>query len=82
MTQNPYKQLAARLDALPNGFPATESGVELRLLAALLAPMDDALQNANAPLWQQGMVGLVLLLSLWLALNPGVITAVAATLSP
>ncbi|MCA9898540.1 MAG: hypothetical protein H6654_11910 [Ardenticatenaceae bacterium] len=54
----------------------------LRLLAALLAPMDDALQNANAPLWQQGMVGLVLLLSLWLALNPGVITAVAATLSP
>ncbi|MCA9970062.1 MAG: 4Fe-4S binding protein [Anaerolineales bacterium] len=43
MTQNPYKQLAARLDALPNGFPATASGVELRLLAALYAPEEAAL---------------------------------------
>ena len=28
-----YQKLAERLDAIPNGFPATESGVELRLLA-------------------------------------------------
>ena len=28
-----YRKLAQRLDAIPNGFPATESGVELRLLA-------------------------------------------------
>ncbi|MEZ4592591.1 MAG: proton-conducting transporter membrane subunit [Chloroflexota bacterium] len=63
------------------GLGLSAAGV-LRLLAALLAPADDALQNANAPLWQQGVVGLVLLLSLWLALNPGWITAVAATLSP
>ena len=27
-----YKRLAKRLDGLPNGFPATETGVELRLL--------------------------------------------------
>jgi len=30
-----YRQLAQRLDALPNGFPATESGIELDLLAQL-----------------------------------------------
>ena len=33
-----YKRLAERLDALPNGFPATEDGVELRLLAHLFTP--------------------------------------------
>jgi electron transport complex protein RnfB len=31
----PFKALATRLDALPNGFPATEDGVELKLLARL-----------------------------------------------
>ena len=30
-----YKKLAERLDALPNGFPPTSDGVELRLLARL-----------------------------------------------
>jgi electron transport complex protein RnfB len=33
-----YKRLAERLDALPNGFPPTEDGVELRLLASLFTP--------------------------------------------
>jgi electron transport complex protein RnfB len=33
-----YKQLAERLDALPNGFPATEDGIELELLAPLFSP--------------------------------------------
>ncbi len=33
-----YRDLAQRLDAIPNGFPATESGVELRLLAKIFAP--------------------------------------------
>ena len=33
-----YKQLAQRLDTIPNGFPATESGVELRMLAKLFTP--------------------------------------------
>lgn len=43
MDDSPYRQLAARLDALPNGFPPTEDGAELRLLAALFAPEEAAL---------------------------------------
>ncbi|MDY7079365.1 MAG: hypothetical protein SXV54_20825 [Chloroflexota bacterium] len=31
-----YRKLARRLGAIPNGFPATESGVELRLLESNL----------------------------------------------
>lgn len=31
-TTSPYQRLATRLDSLPNGFPSTEDGVELRLL--------------------------------------------------
>jgi electron transport complex protein RnfB len=38
-----YKQLAQRLDTIPNGFPATESGVELKLLAKLFTPEEAAL---------------------------------------
>ncbi len=37
-----YKQLAQRLDTIPNGFPATESGVELKLLAKLFTPEEAA----------------------------------------
>ena len=33
-----YRTLAQRLDSLPNGFPPTEDGVELRLLAHLFTP--------------------------------------------
>ena len=33
-----YRKLAQRLDATPGGFPATESGVELRFLAKLFTP--------------------------------------------
>ena len=43
MNENPYKRLAVRLDALPNGFPATNDGAELRLLAKLYTPEDAAL---------------------------------------
>jgi len=43
MNMNSYKQLAEKLDALPNGFPPTEDGVELRLLAALYTPEEAAL---------------------------------------
>ena len=43
MTENPYKNLALRLDALPNGYPATEDGVELRLLATLFSEEEAAL---------------------------------------
>ncbi|MEJ5309694.1 MAG: 4Fe-4S binding protein [Anaerolineae bacterium] len=43
MTDNPYKALAERLDALPNGFPPTDDGVELRLLAHIFTPEEAAL---------------------------------------
>ena len=33
-----FKKLAQKLDALPNGFPPTEDGTELRLLARLFTP--------------------------------------------
>ncbi|MCK5315903.1 MAG: 4Fe-4S binding protein [Anaerolineales bacterium] len=38
MDENVYKHLAERLDALPNAFPSTEDGIELRLLAKLFTP--------------------------------------------
>jgi len=33
-----YKRLAVKLDELPNGYPATESGVELSILKKVFAP--------------------------------------------
>jgi Pyruvate/2-oxoacid:ferredoxin oxidoreductase delta subunit len=38
MTEEIYMQLANRLDSLPNGYPPTEDGVELRLLEKLFSP--------------------------------------------
>jgi electron transport complex protein RnfB len=38
MPPDPYKLLAERLDALPNGFPPTPDGAELLLLAKLFTP--------------------------------------------
>jgi len=35
MDENPYQSLAQRLDSLPNGFPPTDDGSDLRLLASL-----------------------------------------------
>lgn len=43
MSQDVYRALAERLNALPNGFPATGSGVELKLLAKMFAPEEAAL---------------------------------------
>ncbi len=43
MSNDVYGKLAKRLDALPNGFPATASGVELELLAKLFTPEEAAL---------------------------------------
>jgi Na+-translocating ferredoxin:NAD+ oxidoreductase subunit B len=45
MNQEAYKNLAERLDALPNGFPATNNGAELRLLARLFTPEEAALAS-------------------------------------
>ncbi|GAB4541696.1 MAG: 4Fe-4S binding protein [Anaerolineae bacterium] len=38
MSEDIYRRLAQRLNDIPNGFPATESGVELRLLAKIFTP--------------------------------------------
>jgi len=38
MIETPYQRLARRLDELPNGFPPTPDGVELRLLEYLYTP--------------------------------------------
>jgi Pyruvate/2-oxoacid:ferredoxin oxidoreductase delta subunit len=38
-----YRQLAVRLDEIPNGFPATETGVELRILSRLFRPDEAAI---------------------------------------
>jgi len=45
MEKNSYKQLAERLDALPNGFPPTEDGVELRILEKLFTPEEAELAS-------------------------------------
>ena len=45
MQEDVYRNLAQRLDAIPNGFPATESGVELRLLAKIFTPDEAALAS-------------------------------------
>jgi Na+-translocating ferredoxin:NAD+ oxidoreductase subunit B len=38
MTDSVYRRLAKVLDTLPNGFPLTESGVEIRLLKKVFTP--------------------------------------------
>lgn len=46
-----FKQLARRLDEMPNGYPATPSGVELRLLRKIFRPEEArmALQLKDKP---------------------------------
>ncbi len=43
MSQEVYHKLALKLDSLPNRFPATESGVEIRLLERIFTPNEAAL---------------------------------------
>ena len=45
MDQNVYKKLARKLDAIPHGFPETESGIELKILAKLYTPEEAALAS-------------------------------------
>jgi Na+-translocating ferredoxin:NAD+ oxidoreductase subunit B len=40
---DPYKKLADKLNRMPNGFPATESGVEIRILKKIFSPEDASL---------------------------------------
>lgn len=43
MTAQAYQNLAKVLDTLPNGFPATDSGVEIKLLEKIFLPEEAAL---------------------------------------
>lgn len=43
MITDAYERLAAALDRLPNGYPRTPSGVELRILAKIMSPEEAAL---------------------------------------
>ena len=45
MKEEAYKKLAERLDALPNGFPPTDDGAELRLLEKLYTPEEAELTS-------------------------------------
>lgn len=42
MSDDAYRRLADVLDALPNGFPATEDGTEIRLLEKIFSPEEAA----------------------------------------
>ncbi|KKM63878.1 hypothetical protein LCGC14_1507100, partial [marine sediment metagenome] len=41
-----YRKLAERLDEIPNGYPRTESGVELKLLAKLFSPLQASMATS------------------------------------
>ena len=43
MNQDTYRRLAKHLDNMPAGYPATESGVEIRILQRLFSPDEAAL---------------------------------------
>ena len=43
MSELVYEQLADALDKLPNGFPRTPSGVEIRILKKIFSPEEAAL---------------------------------------
>lgn len=40
MTEDVYRKLAKKLDEMPNGFPATDSGVEVEILKKIFTPED------------------------------------------
>lgn len=44
-----YRHLASCLDALPNGFPSTPSGVELRILARIFTPEEATVATRMLP---------------------------------
>ncbi len=45
MTEEIYRNLARRLDSLPNGYPPTEDGEELRILEKLFSPEEAELAS-------------------------------------
>lgn len=45
MTEEIYRKLAQRLDSLPNGYPSTEDGAEIRILEKLFSPEEAELAS-------------------------------------
>jgi ferredoxin len=45
VSQEIYNRLAQRLDAIPNGFPPTDSGVELKILEKIFTPQEAGLAS-------------------------------------
>ncbi len=43
MPEDVFGQLADALDRLPNGFPRTDSGIEVRILTKIFSPEEAAL---------------------------------------
>ena len=43
MSDDSYERLAEALDRLPNGFPRTDSGLEIRILEKICSPGEAAL---------------------------------------
>lgn len=56
MSEDIYRRLAKRLDSIPNGFPATESGSELRLLAMIYEPEEAELAAVMRLEWEPAPV--------------------------
>jgi ferredoxin len=52
MNISSYKQLAERSNSLPNGFPATDDGRELKLLAKIFSPEEADLASQLSPAWE------------------------------
>jgi ferredoxin len=52
MDPSSYKQLAERLNSLPNGFPATDDGRELKLLAKIFTPQQAELAAQLTPCFE------------------------------
>jgi Na+-translocating ferredoxin:NAD+ oxidoreductase subunit B len=49
MSEDAYRRLSRKLDAIPNGFPPAASGADLRLLEKLFAPEEAALAAHMTP---------------------------------
>ena len=45
MPPNPYQLLARRLDSLPNGYPPSPDGLEIKLLERLYSPQEAELAS-------------------------------------
>lgn len=52
MTETVFEQLAGALDRLPNGFPRTDSGVEIRILQKIFSTEEAALASQLTGAWE------------------------------